>query len=341
MKILVTGAQGFIGSHFVKHLLEKTDHSVVAFVRNNDQRNRERLRTDSIWMSDKEQSRVRTVRGDLLLDISGLTEGCDAVVNFAAKTFVDHSIRDPWPFIEANVVGTYRLLEDARRNKVRQFVQVSTDEVYGAILEGAYKEDARINPTNPYAASKAGADALVISYAHTFGMWTAVTRTENNYGPFQHPQKAFPAFVRALINGQKIPVYGDGKHRRQWLWVTDHCEAILTLLLAAYTSAKPIESGQVFHVAGSQELENLELAKNIIAAYDEKLNQGESDPDPDNWWKRRVCFIDDHNIRPGHDRRYALVCDKMKALGWEPKVGLDKGIQMAVDWYVDNDWWLS
>lgn len=326
MKILVTGAQGFIGSHFVNHLWENTEHSVVAFVRNNDQRSRMRL--DFKF----EPQRTRVVRGDLLGDISGLTEGCDAVVNFAAKTFVDHSIRDPWPFIEANVVGTYRILEDARRNGVKRFIQISTDEVYGAILNGAYGEDARINPTNPYSAAKAGADALVISYAHTFGMWTAVTRTENNYGPYQHPQKAFPTFVRALLKGEKIPVYGDGKHRRQWLWVDDHCSAVLKLL------ESDVESGQIFHVAGSQELENLELAKRIIERFELKFPPDCHEPDD---WKKRVKFMDDHNVRPGHDRRYALVCDKMKKLGWEPKVGLDEGIKLAVNWYIENSWWLE
>lgn len=335
MKILVTGAQGFIGSHFVKYLLEKTDHSLVAFVRNNDQRNRARLELDRNHLdplTDSTKNRLRLVRGDLLLDISGITEGCDVVVNFAAKTFVDHSIRDPWPFIEANVVGTYKILEDARRNGVKRFIQISTDEVYGAILEGAYKEDARINPTNPYAAAKAGADALVISYAHTFGMWTAITRTENNYGPYQHPQKVFPAFVRALLKREKLPIYGDGKHRRQWLWVTDHCSAVLKLLTA------DVESGQVFHVAGAQELENLELAKRIIEAFSfipaDALHK-------DLNWEEHVKFIDDHNVRPGHDRRYALVCDKMKTLGWAPEVGLEKGIPMAVEWYVNNKWWLE
>lgn len=331
MKILVTGASGFIGSHFVQHVLQSTSHSVVALVRNSEQRNQGRLFT---LMGPHESHRVRVVHGDLLADISGVSEGCDAVVNFAAKTFVDHAIRDPWPFIASNVCGTYNILEDARRNKVKWFIQVSTDEVYGAIQEGAYREDARINPTNPYSASKVGADALAISYAHTFGLWTAVTRTENNYGPFQHPQKVFPTFVKALLDGKQLPIYGDGKHRRQWLYVTDHCTAIMTLLEAAPT----LQPGQIYHVAGSQELENLELAKRIIAAYLRKVG---GQIKPPGFVDGHIKFLDDHNVRPGHDRRYALMCERMTELGWKAVVGLDDGIQKAVNWYVDNAWWLS
>jgi dTDP-glucose 4,6-dehydratase len=350
VKILVTGASGFIGSAFVVRALEKTDCSIVAMIRDTDRRHQARLfcqERGKVFAEGQQDGRVRIVNADLLHDISGVTEGCDAVVNFAAKTFVDHSIRDPWPFIEANVVGTYRILEDARKNKVKFFVQVSTDEVYGAILDGAYKEDARLNPSNPYAASKAGADALVQSYANTFGMWTAITRTENNYGPFQHSQKVIPAFVRALNENRRLPVYGDGKHRRQWLWVDDHVDAILLLLKFAtmkeqglYTG-HDLSSGQIFHVAGSQELENLELAKAVIIAYDKHYGQEDASRGEDLRWRDRVQFIDDHDVRPGHDRRYALVCDKMAALGWGPQVSLEEGIERAVAWYALNSWWLT
>jgi nucleoside-diphosphate-sugar epimerase len=187
MKILVTGGSGFIGSAFVRRVLLESDHSLRVLVRNTNQRNLTRLNSFEHVRKAEFKGRLHVVYGDLLGDLSDLCEGCDAVVHFAAKTFVDHSIRDPLPFLETNVMGTHRLLEDARRNRVKRFVQVSTDEVYGSILEGAYSEESRINPTNPYAASKAGADALAISYAHSFGLHTTVTRTETNYGIFQHP----------------------------------------------------------------------------------------------------------------------------------------------------------
>jgi dTDP-glucose 4,6-dehydratase len=321
MKILVTGGSGFIGSAFVRRVLLESDHSLRVLVRNTNQRNLTRLNSFEHVRKAEFKGRLHVVYGDLLGDLSDLCEGCDAVVHFAAKTFVDHSIRDPLPFLETNVMGTHRLLEDARRNRVKRFVQVSTDEVYGSILEGAYSEESRINPTNPYAASKAGADALAISYAHSFGLHTTVTRTENNYGIFQHPQKAFPVFTHKAMRGEPLPVYGDGQHSRQWLWVDDHVDALLLLL------ESDVPPGEVFHVAGNQELTNLALAEKIVFATGAKFSGA------------IIRFIPDHDIRPGHDRRYALTCDKMHALGWSPKMKLDDGIQAAVRWYADNPWW--
>jgi len=318
VRILVTGADGFIGSAFIRRVLQSSyyeEYSLVGFAHNSDQRNRDRL------YDVHDSERLRLVFGDLRGDFSGLTEGCDAVVHFGAKTYVDHSILDPTPFVESNVMGTLRLLEDARRNKVKRFIQVSTDEVYGAILEGSYTENSALNPTNPYAASKAGADCLAICYANTFGLHTVITRTENNVGPFQHPQKVFPTFVRKALANELLPVYGDGRHVRQWLWVDDHVDAILLLLKA------DVAPGSVYHIAGNQELENLDLAERILTILGKPLD--------------RIQFIDDHNIRPGHDRRYALCCDKLKGLGWAPKMGLNEMIGTAVRWYSDHQWWFS
>ena len=282
-------------------------------------RNMKRLFSLDYVIRAMDEGRLQVVYGDLLGDVSGLCEQVDWVVHFAAKTFVDHSIRDPLPFVQTNVLGTYHLLEDARRNLVKRFVQVSTDEVYGAILKGAHAEDSRINPTNPYAASKAGADALAISYAHAFGLHTTITRTENNYGIMQHPQKVLPVFVRAACRGECLPVYGDGLHSRQWLWVDDHVAGILRLL------ESDLPAGEVFHIAGNQEVTNLELARTVLRI----LGKPED----------RVRFVPDHDIRPGHDRRYALICDKIKNLGWGPKVGLSEGLEKAVLWYANNHWW--
>lgn len=235
------------------------------------------------------------------------------------NTFVDYSIKDPMPFIQSNVVGTYRMLEEARRCKtLKRYLQVSTDEVYGAILDGKYKEDARANPTNPYSASKMGGDALVMAYHHTYNMDTIITRTENNYGPYQGREKVFPVFIRKALNDEPLPVYGDGHHRRQWLYVEDHCSAIVHLLEHG-------ESGEVYHVAGEQELENIELAKSIL-----KLVGKPED---------LITFVPDWDIRPGHDRRYALDCEKIKVTGWQAKWSIAKGFKKAVDWYCNNTWW--
>jgi len=234
------------------------------------------------------------------------------------NTFVDHSIKDASAFVQSNIIGTYNLLEESRRNRVGKYVQVSTDEVYGSILEGAYKEDAPLNPTNPYSATKAAADMLVQSYGSTYGLKYIITRTENNYGKFQHPQKAMPVFVKNALNDVKIPVYGDGGHMRQWIRVEDHCLAIMHLI--------SLEKEGVFHVAGEQELQNVELAERILSILKKP--------------KSLIEFVPDFDIRPGHDRRYALNCDKLKSTGWRPKWDLQDGLEDAVKWYKENDWWL-
>jgi dTDP-glucose 4,6-dehydratase len=313
MKILVTGARGFIGSAFVRKLLQDKEHEVVAFARPSSNLSELRLAAHPSF---------RIQYGDLLGDISGLCEGIDLVVHFAAKTHVDHSIRDATPFMLSNVLGTASLLEEARRQKVKAFITISTDEVYGQILHGSYDESAPINPRNPYAASKAGADAITLAYHHTYGLWTAVTRTENNYGPYQHSQKAIPTFFRKAMRNEPLPVYGDGKHVRQWLHVNDHVAAICKMI-AAYKQLPP---GEVWHVAGQQELTNAELAASIIAITGSKSG---------------IEYIDDHDIRPGHDRRYSLSCEKMKTqLQWTPAVDLDIGLASLHAWYLGEgrDW---
>ena len=316
MKILCTGVLGFIGSQFVKMLLDEyPDIEVRGFVRNSDQRKLKRLEG---YLNNP---RLRLIFGDLTVvnSMSGLCEHIDVVVNFAAKTFVDHSIKDPIAFIQSNIVGTYNLLEEARKNNVSLYVQISTDEVYGAILEGSYKENSPLNPTNPYSASKAAGDLLVMSYGSTYQLPWIITRTENNYGKFQHPQKAIPVFIKNALKDIPIPVYGDGKHRRMWIRVEDHCSAIIHLILN--------DKRGIYHVAGEQELENIELAHRILDVMGKSHNL--------------IELVPDFNIRPGHDRRYALNVEKLKATGWKPEWNLDEGLEEVIQWYIDNPEWLN
>ncbi len=316
MRILVTGCYGFIPSTLIKMILDTTEHSVVGFGRCSDQKNLKRLDADSL------SSRLRLVHGDLTdgVAVSGLLEGVDVVIHAAAKTYVDHSILDPEPFIQSNIVGTYRLLEQARIYKPKLWIQVSTDEVYGQILSGSYAENAPLNPRNPYASTKAAGDLLALSYFTTYGLPVIVTRTENNCGAYQHPQKVFPVFVRKALAGEPLPVYGDGKHTRMWLHVSDHCRALLALMDRG-------EPGNIYHVAGEQELETLELARWIL-----KLCNRPDD---------MIQFIPDEKIRPGHDRRYSLDSSKIRGnpVLWKPEHGLTDTIESTAQWYIDNQWW--
>jgi len=316
-RVLVTGCLGFIGSQFVKSLIKTTDADIVGLSRFTNQRNLRRL--DGVIGDPRFNLHYLDLRRD---DLGDAFADVDTVVNFAAKTFVDYSIKDPLPFIESNIVGTFRLLEEARRSKtLKLFFQISTDEVYGAILQGAYTEDSRLNPTNPYAASKAGADMLVKSFANTYSLPAIITRTENNYGPYQGREKAVPTFVRKALAGEPLPVFGDGKHRRMWLHVDDHCSAIMHLI------EKGKRGGEIYHVAGEHEMENIELARLILRLCMKPENQ--------------IAFVPDHDARPGHDRRYALSTTKLRELGWKPMWNIEDGFRNAVEWYCTNRWWLQ
>ena len=316
MKILVTGVSGFIGSFFTKFMLtdkSKKDYEIIGVARNSDQRKFRRLE------SIKDNPNFKLVFKDLARDdISGLLEFIDVVVHFAALTFVNHSIKDPQPFIDSNIIGTYKLLEEARRYKPKLFINFSTDEVYGSILKGSYKEDARLNPSNVYASTKAAGDCLTMSYHNTYGINTIITRTENNFGPFQHPQKALPTFCRCALENKPLPVYGDGKHIRCWLHVEDTCRAVDLLI----DKGKP---GEIYHIAGERELMNIDLAKIVLRTLGKPEDQ--------------IKFIDDYYIRRGHDRRYSLDVTKLKALGWKPKYTLEEGLKEIIFWYKNNPNW--
>ncbi len=314
-KFLVTGCTGFIGSFFCKYVLHNhPDVSIVGTNRSSNQRNLKRLE-DALW-----NPRFNLVYKDLAKDdISDLFQDVNYVFHFSSLTFVDRSIQSPLPFIESNIVGGYKVLEEARKSRtLKLLLNVSTDEVYGQILSGSYREDAQPNPSNPYAATKMAMDALVMAYHNSYGIPTITTRTENNYGEFQGPEKVFPTFVRKALNNERLPVYGDGQHIRCWLYVEDHVRALLHLIEHG-------KSGEIYHIAGGRELTNLDLAKWILRLLGKP--------------KDMIEFVPDANIRPGHDRRYSLSTEKIKTTGWEPKWTLEDGIKKTVDWYRNNMWW--
>jgi dTDP-glucose 4,6-dehydratase len=304
--VLVTGGAGFIGSHFVKRLLA-AKKDVVVLDKLTYSGNRENLAGCD----------VRFVHGDIC-DGEAVAEagaGCSAVVNFAAETHVDRSILGPAEFIATDVLGTQVLLDWARQTGVR-FVQVSTDEVYGD-LEGGDRssEDDPLRPSSPYSASKAGGDLQVLAYVRSYGLDALITRGANTYGPNQYPEKVIPLFITNALDGQPLPVYGDGRQRREWLYVGDHCAAIELVLREGGT-------GEVYNIGG-EEHENLEVTRRILAltGADESL----------------VRHVDD---RPGHDRRYALDTSKLRSLGWTPACSFEDGLAQTVRWYESNrSWW--
>lgn len=317
MKYLITGCCGFIGSYFVKYLLRTfEDITVVGINRNSNQKNMKRLK------SVIDDNRFTMYFADFSKDpLTDAFDGADYVIHFGAKTFVDYSIRDPESFIQSNIVGTYRVLEEARKLKsLKKYLQFSTDEVYGSILEGAYKENAQLNPTNPYSATKAAGDMLAVSYYNTYKISIIISRTENVYGSFQGKEKAFPVFIKKALRDEKIPIYGDGKHIRQWIYIEDVMTAIMKMLMVG-------KLGNIYHIAGNQEIQNIDLAKKIL----KELEKPET----------LIKFVDDFDIRPGHDRRYALNSEKIRDnLDWKPNYSLDTGIKETVKWYKENQEWM-
>jgi dTDP-glucose 4,6-dehydratase len=311
MHLLVTGGAGFIGSNFVKYVLEKRPKYQVTVLDKLTYAGRKENLKD-IW------NKILFVKGDIARKehVEKAIKGCDCIVNFAAETHVDRSILDAGTFILTDVLGVYQLLEAARKFKISKFVQISTDEVYGDILNGSFAETDRLNPRNPYSASKAGAELLCRAYFETYGLFVVVTRSSNNYGPNQHPEKLIPkTIINALINSP-IPVYGAGKNVRDWLYVDDNCEAIDAVLHKG-------KAGEIYNVAGGQEFENLQVVKTILRL----ANKPES----------LITFVKD---RPGHDLRYSIESAKISALGWDPRTRFEEGITRTLRWYSKNvEWW--
>ena len=316
-RVLVTGCLGFIGSRFVKYTLDNfKDVSVIGLDINADQKNLRKL--DGYLDND----RLQLVYADLKGDISDVIEHIDIVVHFASKTFVDHSFRSSESHVRNNIFGTFNVLEQIRKLKGYKsqdtiMIQVSTDEVYGQAEEGFFYEESPLNPTNPYSATKASADMLVLGWCQAYSIPFIITRTENNYGEYQHIQKVLPAFVKKALANEPLPVYGDGKHKRMWLHVEDHCSAIWFLIER--------KARGIFHIAGCEELENVQLAHKILSVLDKP--------------EGRVTFIPDSHIRPVHDRRYAISGNKLQNLGWRPKWTMADGLEKVIKWYADNAWW--
>ena len=312
-KILITGGAGFIGSNFVAYALERwPEAEVVVFDKLTYAGNLANLE------DVQGNPRYSFVKGDVADEgaVRAAVAGCDALINFAAETHVDRSILFPKDFVVTDVLGVYALAEAARDAGVKRYVQVSTDEVYGSVDEGAFDELARLNPSSPYSASKAGGDLLALAYAKTFGVPLVVARSSNNYGPYQYPEKFIPLFVTNALDDKSLPVYGDGHQVRDWLHVRDNCEALATILEQG-------EVGTVYNVGGDCELENIDVTRRILKI----LGKSED----------LITFVRD---RPAHDRRYALTCERVKALGWQPRTPFDVGLEATVRWYVEReDWW--
>lgn len=310
MRVLVTGGAGFIGSHFVRSLLTDPSPGSPLGVTVLDLLTYAGDRANLAPVTH--DARLRFVHGDIrdrdLVD--GLLAGHDAVVHFAAESHVDRSIADGADFVSTNVVGTQTLLESAARHGVGRFVHVSTDEVYGSIAEGSWTESRPLAPNSPYSASKAGSDLLALAYHRTHGLDVRVTRCSNNYGPYQHPEKVVPLFTTRLLDGGRVPLYGDGRNSRDWLHVDDHCRALRLVLEGG-------RAGEVYNIGGGTELTNLELTERILKECGASWDSVEHVAD-----------------RKGHDLRYSVDCSKIRdELGYRPRHSFDEGLAATVDWY--------
>jgi dTDP-glucose 4,6-dehydratase len=312
MRLLVTGGAGFIGSNFVRLVLkEHPDYELINLDKLTYAGNLANLR-------DVENLPNYTfVKGDIADPeiVSQAARGVDVIVNFAAETHVDRSIHSAGAFIDTDVKGNFVLLEEARRAGVQKVVCVSTDEVYGSIEDGAFTESDRLNPRNPYSASKAGGELLACAFYHTYDMPVVVTRGSNNYGPYQYPEKLIPLFVTNAIDDLPLPLYGDGLNVRDWLHVEDHCRGIEVAIAKG-------EPGEVYNIGADNQHTNIEITQIILD------HLGKSD--------ELIRYVTD---RPGHDRRYAIDSSRLRALGWAPQKEFMQGIRETVDWYVQNEWW--
>lgn len=313
MKLLITGGAGFIGSNFIHHLIKKyPDYEIINFDRLTYSGNLDNLK------EIENKSNYSFIKGDICNkeESERAVQKCDAVVNFAAESHVDRSIEDSGQFLDVDINGVHRILEAVRKFKIKRFIQIGTDEVYGDIKRKSSKETDRINPSNPYSASKAAGDLLALSYWRTFKAPVIITRSSNNFGPYQYPEKLIPRFIVRALGGKKLPVYGDGSAVRDWLYVKDNCEAIDLVLHKGGL-------GEIYNIGGGNERQCIEITKLIL----KHLRKGED----------CIEFVED---RLGHDMRYSLDSSKIKQeLGWQPRTGFEQAMEETVKWYTTNKWW--
>ena len=312
MRILVTGGCGFIGSNFIHYYMKR--HPDVEIV------NLDKLtyagRLENLQdIADNEK--YTFIKGDVCneSDVKKAMQSVQAVIHFAAESHVDRSIEDPLAFLKTDTIGTAVLLEEARKQDIEKFVYISTDEVYGSVEKGFAKEDWQLKPSSPYSASKTGADRLAYAYYYTYGLNVVIHRGANNFGPYQYPEKIIPLFITNLLRGKKVPIYGTGLNRRNWLYVEDNCASIELLLEKG-------KKGEAYNVAAHNELTNIALTKMIL----KELGFGEE----------KIEFVKD---RLGHDKRYAMSTEKIEKLGWQPKWRFEDALKYTVSWYKENEWW--
>jgi len=315
VKVLVTGGAGFIGSNFIRYFLNHhPDHQVINFDKLTYAGNLDNLK------DIEKDPRYRFIKGDIC-DARAVEEavgsGVDVIINFAAESHVDRSIISAGAFVQTDVFGTYVLLEVVKKHKIGRYIQISTDEVYGSIETGSFTENSTLNPNSPYASSKAGGDLLVRAYFKTHNIPVVITRSSNNFGPYQYPEKLISLFVTNALQGKKLPLYGKGENVRDWLFVNDNCEAIDLVFEKG-------KVGEIYNIGGGSERKNIEIARFIL----KELKLPES----------CIEYVKD---RPGHDWRYSLDCGKIKReMGWEAKTDFKAALSQTIKWYRDNEeWW--
>ncbi|VVB90968.1 GDP-L-fucose synthase [uncultured archaeon] len=312
MKILITGGLGFIGSNFIRLMLEKyNDNKIINLDKRTYAGNPDNLK------DIEKNPNYSFAKGDICdpAVVDKVMRKADRVVHFAAESHVDRSIEDASAFVRTNVLGTFTLLESARKYKVGRFIHISTDEVYGSRERGSFRENDILTPSSPYSSSKAGSDLLAQSYSITHKLPVVITRCTNNFGPYQYPEKLIPLFITNLLENKKVPVYGTGKNVRDWIYVLDHCKAVDFVL----HNGVP---GEIYNIGGGAERSNIEITKKIL----ELLGKDES----------MIEYVKD---RLGHDFRYSLNCTKLRKLGWSPEHGFNEALESTVNWYVENRWW--